>query len=101
MDEVQLSQGCRATTRRQITLTITQKNIVMPSFAKPKKYVALVRWCRAMIYYRSHIPVNIRFDGFQAGICLLKVNNRNTRTRCEICSKLTIKAPGVFIVDFE
>ena len=39
----------------------------------------------------------------------LKVNNRNTRTRCEICSKLTIKAPeprqwrrsGVFTVNFE
>ena len=35
-------------------------------------------------------------------IYMLKVNNRNTRTRCEICSKLTIKTPdGVFIVDFE
>ena len=30
---------------------------------------------------------------FPAGIYLLKVNNRNTRTRCEICSKLTIKTP--------
>ena len=37
------------------------------------------------------------------------VNNRNTTTRCEICSKLTIKTPerrhwhhsGVFIVNFE
>ena len=28
-----------------------------------------------------------------AGIYLLKVNNKNTRTRCEICSKLTIKIP--------
>ena len=28
---------------------------------------------------------------FPAGIYLLKVNNRNTRTRCEICSKLTIE----------
>ena len=27
------------------------------------------------------------------GIYLLKVNNRNTRARCEICSKLTIKTP--------
>ena len=27
------------------------------------------------------------------GICLLKVNNRNTTTRCEICSKLKIKTP--------
>ena len=43
-----------------------------------------------------------------AGICLLKVNNKNTRTKCEICLKLTIKAPerrhwrrsGVFIVNF-
>ena len=39
------------------------------------------------------------------GICMFKVNNGNTRTRCEICSKLTIKTPerrqrrgsGVFI----
>ena len=28
-----------------------------------------------------------------ASIYLLKVNNRNTRTRGEICSKLTIKTP--------
>ena len=45
---------------------------------------------------------------FPVGIYLLKVNTRNTRTRCEICSKLTIKTPerrwhrsGVFIVNFE
>ena len=30
---------------------------------------------------------------FPAGIYLLKVNNRNTRTRCEIYSKLTRKTP--------
>ena len=43
-----------------------------------------------------------------AGIYLFKVN-RNTRTRCEICSKLTLKTPercewrcsGVFIVNYE
>ena len=29
-----------------------------------------------------------------AGIYLLKVNNRNTGARCEICSKLIIKIPG-------
>ena len=42
------------------------------------------------------------------GIYMLKLNNKNTRTRCEICSKLTIKIPerrhwrrsGVFIVNF-
>ena len=51
-------------------------------------------------------------DGVTAdkvGIYLLKVSNRNTRTRCKICSKLTIKTSerhhwrcsGVFIVNFE
>ena len=43
------------------------------------------------------------------GIYLLRVNTRNTWTRCEICSKLTITTPdrrqwrrsGVFIVNFE
>ena len=33
-----------------------------------------------------------------AGIYLLKVNNRNTRTKCKICSKLTIKTPGVVLM---
>ena len=28
-----------------------------------------------------------------AGNYMFKVNNRNTRTRCKICSKLTIKTP--------
>ena len=40
---------------------------------------------------------------------MFKVNNRNTRTSCKICSKLTIKKPerrhwrrsGIFIVNFE
>ena len=44
-----------------------------------------------------------------AGNYMFKVSNRNTRTRCEICSKLTIKTPerrlwrrsGVFIVNFK
>ena len=33
---------------------------------------------------------------------MFKVNNRNTRTRCEICSKLTITpCSSVSIVNFE
>ena len=35
------------------------------------------------LYESSYPAVNYMF----------KVNNRNTRTRCEICSKLTIKTP--------
>ena len=45
---------------------------------------------------------------FQGEIYLFKFNNKNTRKRCEICSKLIIKAPerrhwhrsSVFIVNF-
>ena len=45
----------------------------------------------------------------QASNYMFKVNNRNIRARCEICSKLTIKIPerrhwrpsGIFIVNFE
>ena len=52
--------------------------------------------------------INLRYP-LPAVIYLLKVNNKNTRTKCEICSKLTIKTPerrhwrrfGVFIVNFE
>ena len=36
---------------------------------------------------------------YPAGIYLLKVNNRNTRTRCGICSKLTINN-GVVLVSW-
>ena len=49
-----------------------------------------------IVWHCHHVP---------AVIYLLKVNNRNTRTRFEICSKLTIKTPwrrsGVFTVNFE
>ena len=48
-------------------------------------------------------------SSFPANTYLFKVNNRNTRKRCEICSKLTIKISeqghwhrsGVFIAKFE
>ena len=39
-----------------------------------------------------------------AGNYMFKVNNRNTRTRCDICSKLTIeirRRSSVFTVNFE
>ena len=49
------------------------------------------------------------FDSFPAGNYMFKVNNRNTRTSRELCSKLTIMTPerchwrrsGVFIASFE
>ena len=38
-------------------------------------------------------------DDIPVGNYMFKVNNRNTRTRCEICSQLTIKTPEQ--ADFE
>ena len=43
--------------------------------------------------YTLHLWVYRATSVYPAGICLLKVINRNTRTRCEICTKLTIKTP--------
>ena len=41
------------------------------------------------MYFKNTLGLSL----FPAGIYLLKVNNRNTRTKCEICSNLTIKTP--------
>ena len=61
----------------------------------------LISWC-GNFEFRAKIPK-------AADIYLLNVNNRNTRTRYQVCSNLTIKIPkrrrwrrfGVFIVNFE
>ena len=62
------------------------------------------------IWTNHTILINILFFGrCPASIHLLKVNNSNTGTRCEICSMLTIKIPerrqwrrsGICIVNFE
>ena len=36
---------------------------------------------------------SVKIEDIPAGNFMFKVNNRNTRTRCEICSKLTLKIP--------
>ena len=67
--------------------------------------------------FKVTYPTEMRFSKaefklvwiFPTVTCLLKVNNRNTRARCDICSRLTIKIreqcqwrrSGVFIVNFE
>ena len=64
---------------------------------------------RKPFFFTKDLFSIIIFFYFAVGIYLLKVNNRNTRTRCEICSKLLIKIPErrhwrrsrVFIVNFE
>ena len=79
------------------------------NFHKPFKQYCLVSFS----YFLFHLTLSTKHltltNAFPASIYLFKVNNRNTRTRCEICSKLTIKTPerrqrcrySVFIVNFE
>ena len=63
------------------------------------------KWVNRMILY----DIATSIQTIPAGNYMFKVNNRNTRTRCEICSKLTIKTSkrgqwrrfGAFFVNFE
>ena len=82
----------------------TNKLIINYLLSSPKLLpLFLLFSCLLFIFFHKKDIV------YPAGIYLLKVNNRNTRTRCEICSKLTINTPerrqwrrsGVFIVNFE
>ena len=55
----------------------------------------IVKW-RKLAKYESNIQprfLTTYNETFRAGNYMFKVNNRNTRTRCEICSMLTIKTP--------
>ena len=76
---------------------------VCPATQKSLKLVRFRKNYKADFLWRAFL------DSFPAGIYLLKFNNRNTRTRCKLCSKLTKNTPerrywclsGVFIVNFE
>ena len=39
------------------------------------------------------MDIRMMLHMFKTKLILFKVNNRNTRTRCKICSKLSIKSP--------
>ena len=58
---------------------------------------------------RCYLDFEVIFQHSRNLPAQIKINNRNTRTRCEICSKLTIKTPerrhlrrsGLVFVNFE
>ena len=56
-----------------------------------------VTWPHVTIFFLIAVIItNENYWTFQPlGIYLLKVNNRNTRTRCEISWKLTVKTPEI------
>ena len=69
----------------QETYWTSQK--IEPSFIFWFKYINWFKEIATFIEEASFIEVK------PAGIHLLKVNNKNTKARCEICSKLTRKIP--------
>ena len=64
---------------------------------------------RLCIIFRNMSLRHITLHSYPTNMYLFKVKYRNTRSRCKICSKLTIKTPerhhlrrsGIFIVNFE
>ena len=72
-------------------------------------FFSLIKTRNCNLFYFEYVPIKHDISWHPNPQILLKVNNRNTRTRCEICSKLTIKTlewrhwrlSGVFIVNFE
>ena len=75
-------------------------------WSKPSRLSKVISFCEDRFYTaetKVYLSLTIRsvlsgifFMTIPAGIYQLKVNNRNTRARCEICSKLTIKTPDNF-----
>ena len=80
-----------------------------PTFTCSKPTMETPEQC-AIVDIVDFVQINATWEGlYPANIYLFKVNNRSTGKRCEIYSKLAIKAPerrhfcrsGVFIVNFE
>ena len=86
-----------------VCLTLTYRIVLHPNLSIWNLSISCTfQWnCGCHLFYYKSIKLSSYFHHFRknsvppcpAGIYLLKFNNRNTRTRCEICSKLTIKTP--------
>ena len=99
--------------KRKFLATSLKKNYIFRrELAKPGKqtkisHVSLQKfsahfWMTAdeAVKQKTKSKKSSLFTIFPAGIYLLKVNNRNNRTRWEICSKLTIKIPERRLASF-
>ena len=69
---------------------VCRKNL---DIRKRKEIRSLKKNIKTIQMPSSQVSGKKKFMQSPVGIYLLKVNNRNTRTRCEICSKLTTKTP--------
>ena len=73
----------------QVFLTVT-----VSIFIEQKIFDQHLRFQRKNSLNKSQIREK---DAFPVGMYLLKVKNRNTRAKCEIWSKLTIKTPELLL----
>ena len=68
---------------------INKKNI-----EKIKSKLIVIHHCPDYIHKLTNLLIISELYAINpVNIYLFKVNNRNTRKRCQICSKLTIKTP--------
>ena len=92
-------------------LPFIQKNRIVRYSSLALTFISFARFFQLFQPFSLSLPQSKKqlCSNSPAGINLLKVNYRNTRTRYEICSKLTIKTPerrhwrrsGVFSVNFD
>ena len=72
------------------------KNFEFRSFSVATFFSPLMGICSSWYLYFTYVLLlgfNILSSNIPTSNNMFKINNRNTRTRCEICSKLTIKTP--------
>ena len=77
--------------------------LIVDTNTKVAQYIFHILLIITLRFYSSIIGV-CQCYSYPAGNCIFKVSNRNTRTRCELYSKLTIKTlllSFVFTVNFE
>ena len=69
----------------------------MDLFSYPERWSKEVE-INSVSSQRKEESLRVTFDEFPAGIYLIKVNNKNFRTKCKICSKITKKTAERCIV---
>ena len=92
--------NCNCSLRYFVKIIQTQKR-----YPTSLDKISILTWMLIVISSQN-FSYKLNFENFPAGIYMFKVNNRNTRTRYKICSKLTIKTPkrwccSSFIVNLE
>ena len=94
-------QQCRFNFQRKLSIILDIQSWTFKHFLWVNNRARKIYWCALFTVHtgKIHFACALKFY-------LFKANNRNTRKRCELCSKLTIKTrhwrrSGIFIVNFE